>query len=113
MKKLKILSKVLPKSKKSSKNDPNGSKNLPITSTIDSSSLMKPQVFNETCFSENMSDNVPTNSQDLEITLNPAMRQATTNAASTATIARNPPDSSPTSVPARKHGITGSMAKFK
>ena len=96
MKKLKILSKMLPKSKKSPKNDPNGSKshgNLPITSTIDSSSLMKPQVFNETCFSENMSDNVPTNSQDLEITLNPAMRQATTNAANTAAIARNPPDS--------------------
>ena len=54
---------------------------------------MTPQVFNETCFSENMSDNVPTNSQDLEITLNPAMRQATTNAANTAAIARNPPDS--------------------
>ena len=40
-----------------------------------------------------MSDNVPTSSQDLEITLNPAMRQATTNAATTAAIASNPPGS--------------------
>ena len=86
MKKLKILLKVLTKSKESSKanlNDPESHENLSISSTT-SYSLLESQVSNETCFSENMSDQLDTNTQDTEMSSNTTMRAAATATASSA-----------------------------
>ena len=52
---------------------------------MSSSSRSESPVTSESCFSENMSDHVSEDLQNLEISLNPAMRQAVTSAVSSAT----------------------------
>ena len=83
----KKLSKSPLESNEMSNLDQNGTeshRNSPILSMLHSSSLLRSQTLTGTCFSENMSDHLDANSQDVEISSNPTMRAAATATAPTA-----------------------------
>ena len=86
MKKIKILKKVLLKSKNPTKSNPDSSESpgsSPKQSIDQRSSLLRPEDFSDTYFSDNMSDHVATNAQNAEMSANPTMRQAANASAST------------------------------